>query len=176
MAEASTKKTTSTKSTTAKAASTKTAAPKAATEKKAAPKAKAVEVKVEKQDCLYLQEVASGKLHQLTKQVASWGGEEYVLKGNIAKGKVKFVRGEKLDQNVPAVGDDHGYTLEGKAQELFVVKNALNEKSECENRSFNYINNKSTLEFVGNAKDQVSLYVRVYDNEENNRWVVIYAE
>lgn len=182
---AETKKPVASKQASSKPAAAPKAAPKTTTSKpQAKPVAKTAEKSAPKatkvvEDTLYIEEVSSSTRHQLQKATASWneGQVEYVYKGKLAKGVVRFLTGKNLSTTVPSTsGEDHGYTLEGKAQQLFEVSKALNVQNEWEGRSFNYINEKSTLKFVGDPKAEVSLYVRVYQNESDNRWVVIYAE
>ena len=129
---------------------------------------------------VYLDEVQFGMIHELKKQKQSHSEvEEFVFKGKLHKGEVKFICGDRLKEVSPILeGFNHGYTLEGKAQELFEVRGALDIFSKNENRSFNYTKEGSTLVFVGSDKEEVTLYVTFYENcygEMNNRWAVIYA-
>lgn len=114
--------------------------------------------------------------HAFKKSVSPiYGVDEYVFKGKLVKGAVKFIR--KDGKSVPTNDIyNSGYTLVGKAMQLFAVKNALVECSHTsEDQSYNYGNPKTVLEYVGDDKVH-TLYVRIYDNahgEENDRWVTI---
>ena len=66
----------------------------------------------------------------------------------------------------------YGITLEGFAKDMFKVENA---KTIVDNdRSYNYINDQTTLIYVGKAK-KYTFCIRVYGEEQNSndRWVVI---
>ena len=70
-------------------------------------------------------------------------------------------------------------TLEGNAQRIFQAENALVRHSDSEDRDFVYINDKSSLRFVGDSDKNYEIHIRIYDNcygNNDNRWVVIYAE
>lgn len=130
---------------------------------------------------IYLNEIAYGKLHLLKEDKSPYGDKEYVYKGRIHKGEVKFVTGYDLEKVIPVHGDwDYGYTLEGLARELFVAEKALVRENPIEKRTFVYVNPESKLCFTGDLGKEYNLFVRVFDNDDlgnpNFRWVVIYLE
>ena len=127
-----------------------------------------------------LNEKSFGKVHELCKATSVYGVEEYTYKGKLHQGEVTFVGGEGLKEVYPTLsGTNHGYTLEGLAQKIFHAENALVRHSDSEDRDFVYVNEKSVLKFVGDSHKSYTIKVRFYDNcygNDNNRWVVIYAE
>lgn len=140
---------------------------------------KAVEV-IHTPEGYCLNEKSFGKVHEMKKVTSVFGVDEYTYVGKLHQGEVTFIGGEGLKEVYPVKeGDNHGFTLEGKAQEIFHCENALVRHSDSENRDFVYVNPKSVLKFVGDTKKCYTIKVRFYDNcygEGNNRWVVIYAE
>lgn len=129
---------------------------------------------------IYLDEVAYGEIHKMETQSAEKDTvTEFVYEGNLHHGEVKFITGEKLQNQIPEMeGFNHGYTLEGIANEIFAVENSLDIYSNSEQRTFNYTKKDSKLIFKGDEKKEYSLFVRFYENcygENNNRWAVIYA-
>lgn len=69
-----------------------------------------------------------------------------------------------------------GYTLVGKAKQLFKASKALVAYGEpSDDQEYVYINTNSEVQYVGETGEH-TLYARVYDNasgEKNDRWVVI---
>ncbi|MFA6861235.1 MAG: hypothetical protein WCR56_02500 [Bacilli bacterium] len=131
-------------------------------------------------DGVYFDERGFGEVHLMNENESIFGVKEYVYKGYIHKGRCGFVSGKKLAVKIPCKEEwNHGYTLEGAAQDIFKVDNALCIRNGMEKRTFCYINSKSVFKFVGDPNVQYALYVRFYENcygVENNRWVVIWAE
>lgn len=131
-------------------------------------------------DGCYLDELTYGTIFPMKEQEAKVGGKEYVYSGKIRRGACAFLLGEGLKEKVPDIdGYNHGYTLEGIADEIFDVKDALDIYSSSEHRTFCYTNADSKLIFVGSPDKEYNLYVRFYDkdaNGSNHRWCVIYAE
>ncbi len=130
---------------------------------------------------IYLDEVSYGEIHQMDKKFSNETYvDEYVYEGKLHSGEVKFITGDKLLMQIPSMdGYNHGYTLEGDAQKLFKVENALDVYSSDEMRTFNYTKVDSKLVFIGDQKKTYTIYVRFYDNcygSLNNRWAVIYVE
>ncbi len=128
---------------------------------------------------IYLDEKGFGEIHPLSSHRAVSGEPELVYEGPLHKGKIGLVTGKDLKVNIPSLGYDHGYTLEGKAQEIFVVDNGLDIYSPSEKRTFCYINPSSSLVFIGDPSKKYRIYFRIYENcygNNNNRWVVINAE
>lgn len=130
---------------------------------------------------IYLDEVSFGEIHQMEKKFSNETFvDEYVYEGMLHSGEVKFITGDKLSIQIPSMGGyNHGYTLEGKAQEIFQVESALDVYSSDEMRTFNYTKEDSKLVFIGDQKKKYTLYVRFYDNcygNLNNRWAVIYVK
>ena len=127
-----------------------------------------------------LNEKSFGKVHELKRGTSIFGVEEYVYTGKLHQGEVTFVGGEELRDVYPSKGEsNHGYTLEGNAQKIFKAENALVRHSDEEDRDFVYINDKSSLRFVGDSDKNYEIHIRIYDNcygNNDNRWVVIYAE
>lgn len=160
-------KTTSTKASSTTTVKAKTSAPKTQTAKTVAPKAE-----------LYIVNGAKklDAAHAFKKAVSPiYGVDEFSWKGKLEKGAVKFIR--KDGKSVPTNDIyNSGYTLIGKAMNLFHVKNALVEHSHTsEDQCYNYGNPKTVLEYVGDDKTH-TIYVRIYDNaqgEANDRWVTI---
>lgn len=129
---------------------------------------------------VYLDEVNFGKLHLMEDGVSVYGDKQYAYVGKIHKGEIKFVTGKDTNIVFPLKGDwDYGYTLEGEANNLFKAKNALVSYNGEEDRTFIYINDDSSLEFVGGLDKEYEVYIRIFDRDENGdtnfRWVVIYA-
>lgn len=130
---------------------------------------------------IYLDEVQFGMIHkmELHKQPKT-NVDEFVFKGKLHRGEVRFITGDKLTFSLPVLdGYNHGFTLEGKAKDLFQVKDALDVFSENENRTFNYTKASSKLFYIGNMKEEITLYVTFYENcygDNTNRWAVLYAE
>lgn len=130
-------------------------------------------------ETLYLNEKGYGEIHDLSLERGKDGVKEYVYHGKLHKGNISLVFGKELGYTIPTPGYNHGFTLEGKAQEIFTVDCSLMVYNAMEHRFFCYINPNSELFFKGNTKKDYSIYFRIYDNvngENNNRWVVIYAE
>jgi hypothetical protein len=130
---------------------------------------------------IYIDEVSFGEIHLMEQTFSNEACvDEFVYEGKLHNGEVKFITGEKLATQIPGMnGYNHGYTLEGIAQEIFKVENALDIYSTDEGRTFNYTKTDSKLVFVGDKKKEYVIYVRFYDNcygDENNRWAVIFAE
>ena len=127
-----------------------------------------------------LNEKSFGKVHELKKGTSIFGVDEYVFCGKLHQGEVSFIGGTNLKDVYPSVADNnHGYTLEGNAQKIFKAENALVRHSDSEDRDFVYINEKSSLHFVGDSNKNYEIHVRIYDNcygNDDNRWVVIYAD
>lgn len=133
------------------------------------------------EDGIYLDDVSYGEIHPMKKIFSSEACvDEYVYEGKLHRGEIKFIAGENLAYQIPAMaGYNHGYTLEGLAQKIFKVENALDIYSNDENRIFNYTKEGSSLVFVGDKKKEYVVFVRFYDNcygDVNNRWAVIFAE
>jgi hypothetical protein len=132
-------------------------------------------------EMIYLDELAYGEVHplKLTKAMDSQV-DEYVYCGKLHQGEIKFLAGDKLDCQIPDIdGFNHGYTLEGLANDIFEVQAALDIYSSVEKRTFNYTKNDSKLVFKGDKKKDYAIYIRFYDNcvgNINNRWAVIFAE
>lgn len=132
-------------------------------------------------DGIYLDDVSFGEIH-LMKKIFSTEAEvdEYVYEGKLHEGEIKFLAGEKLSFQLPTMdGYNHGYTLEGDAQKIFKVEDALDVYSNDEDRTFNYTKANSKLVFIGDKKKDYVVFVRFYDNcygDLNNRWAVIFAE
>lgn len=129
---------------------------------------------------VYFDEKAFGKVHLMEVNKSIFGVDEYVYKGKIHKGRCGFLGGLRLSEQAPRPEDrDHGYTLEGLANEIFEVDNALVCHNEGDNRTYCYTNSKSALKFVGDPSKNYELYVRIYENAygiNNYRWVVIWAQ
>ena len=131
-------------------------------------------------DGVYFDEKSFGMIHLMTAQKSIFGIDEYVYKGKIHKGRCCFLTGKNLSKCAPS-GDNwnHGFTLEGIAQEIFTVDKALIAKNAAERRTFCYTNSNSVLKFVGDPKKKYNIFARIYENAYgigNYRWVVIYAE
>lgn len=128
----------------------------------------------------YMIEQGFGLVHKLRKNKSIFGIDEYVYTGRLHKGDLTFATGEELKIIVPRHGKyNYGFTLEGEANEMFKVRNALTSYNKFENRTFSYVNPNSVLEFVGDPFVNYSLYVRIYEDcygVKNSRWVVIYAQ
>lgn len=127
---------------------------------------------------LYLDERSFGNVHLLNEYLDENKEKMYVYRGKLHNGEISLLTGENLKTVVPSFGYDHGWTLEGEANALFVAENALVRYNEFEHRTFCYNNETSKLMFVGNPSKQYELHIHVYDNchgTENNRWVVIWA-
>jgi hypothetical protein len=129
-------------------------------------------------DDLYV--VLNGKKNKFSTQTSPiYGVKEYFFKGTFAKGDaIKFVRAD--DTEVPVHHTPNcGYTLVGKAQRLFAANKALIANGEAgDDQQYVYINDRSTLAYVGDSGDH-TLFVRVYDNLSginNDRWVVVYID
>lgn len=116
--------------------------------------------------------------HVLNLQRSIYDMNEFVYSGRIETGDVQFeiVKVIPVPENkVP----NHGYTLEGIADKIFKVENALRCWHDEQGRSFVYVKEDSKLTFVGDPSVQYNIYVRLFENEfgtENNRWIVIYAD
>lgn len=135
---------------------------------------------IETLDGVYIDDVAFGELHlmKVEKAKASYV-DEFVYEGKLHNGEIKFLGGSTLVQMPSMAGFNHGYTLEGDAQYIFEVENALDVYSSNEKRTFNYTQASSKLKFIGDSSKEYVLYVRFYENcygNLNNRWAVIYAE
>lgn len=133
------------------------------------------------EDGIYLDDVAFGEIFKMELQKAEGSSvDEYVFEGKLHHGEIKFITGEKLLNQIPTMdGFNHGYTLEGDAQKIFHVEEALDIYSTNEQRIFNYTKKGSKLVFNGDLKKEYVIYVRFYDNcygDDNNRWAVIFAE
>lgn len=140
---------------------------------------------VEKADVLnfkegvYLNEKSYGEVHLLDEQFDENNEVEYVFEGKLHKGAVALNTGKTLQITIPSIGYDHGYTLEGAAQEIFKAEKALSVYNPSERRTFVYINPQSKLTFVGDPEKTYKIVFHIYDNchgENNNRWVVVFAE
>ena len=129
---------------------------------------------------VYLLEKGYGLAHRMRKQQSMFGIDEYVYTGRFHKGCIKLVNGRNMSYSLPEKERyNFGFTLEGEADKIFQVRNALCKYNSNERRRFCYTNKKSELYFVGDPFKIYSMYVRIYDNCYgycNNRWVVIYAE
>lgn len=128
---------------------------------------------------VYLDEKGFGELHLLHSHRARNGEPELMFEGKLHKGQVSLVTGAELETEIPTQGYNHGFTLEGFAQDLFVVDNACVSYNAKENRTFCYINPTSKLMFQGNPDKKYRIYFHIYENcvgEANNRWVVVTAE
>lgn len=117
--------------------------------------------------------------HILTMEKSIYEGQnEYSYSGNIENGEVSFgiLKFIRVPENkIP----NYGYTFEGIADKIFKVENALRCWHNEQDRSFVYIKDDSKLTFVGDKNKKYKIYVRLFDNEFNdddNRWIVIYAE
>lgn len=127
----------------------------------------------------YLDEKGFGEIHLLHTHRAKNGEPELMYEGRLHKGQLSLVSGENLEAEIPTQGYDHGYTIEGKAQELFVVDHASVSYNAAEDRTFCYINPTSKLMFQGDPDKNYRIFFHIYENcvgEMNNRWVVITAE
>lgn len=110
-------------------------------------------------------------------QISSiYGTEEYYTTCILKRGTViNFKRYN--DSFVPVREQSNcGYTLVGKAKQLFKANKALVAYGEpSDDQEYVYINNNSEIQYVGETSEH-TIYVRVYDNasgERNDRWVVI---
>jgi hypothetical protein len=128
---------------------------------------------------VYLIETSFGKVHGMKPGVSAYQDKDFEYVGRIHKGEVKFVVGADLSSEIPVRGDyDYGYTLEGPAQRLFTVEDALDKRNADENRTFCYIKPGSRLLFVGDGRKNYHLYVRCFPqgkDERGSRWLVLYA-
>ena len=129
---------------------------------------------------VYLNEVSFGKVHQMDEEISPvFNCIEYIYTGKIHFGEIQFLGGDRLADRYPSVAErDHGYTFEGKANEVFEVVDALSAYNDEEGRTFNYIKPGSRLIFKGAANEEYEVHIRIYDNVtgvNNNRWVVIYV-
>jgi|WetSurMetagenome_2_1015567.scaffolds.fasta_scaffold70352_2 hypothetical protein len=131
-------------------------------------------------DGVFFDEQAFGRVHIMDVNPSIFGVDEYVYSGRIHKGRCGFLCGKKLNQEAPVLTNwDHGFTLEGVAQQIFTVDKALICVNKDENRTFCYVNHYSRLKFIGDPMKEYQLYVRIYENAfgiENYRWVVIWAQ
>lgn len=116
--------------------------------------------------------------HQFKSQVSGiYGVKEYFWKGIIHKGVVKFVHASGKQVPVPA-DSNHGYTLVGKAKNLFAPENALEVLSESGDQAYVYIQPESFIKYVGDENEH-TIYVRIYDNttgKNNDRWLTLSVE
>ncbi len=109
--------------------------------------------------------------------------EEYVWQGEIAQdSKIEFVHGDlrKLPNSLVSNQiSGPGVTFSGgEACDDFKFENALVCPVEGQQLIYNFINEDSTLKYVGKTK-VVTLFIRIYDNntgDNNDRWLVISAE
>lgn len=113
--------------------------------------------------------------HQFKSQISGiYGVQEFIWTGVLEPGPLSFRR--KDGQQVPVPADsNHGFTLVGKAKDLFRVENALVVLSETGDQAYAYIQNDSTLVYVGDDKPH-TLFVRIYDNasgENNDHWLAL---
>lgn len=116
--------------------------------------------------------------HQFKSQVSGiYGVKEYFWKGIIHKGVVKFTHASGKQVPVPA-DSNHGYTLVGKAKNLFAPDNALEVLSESGDQAYVYIQPESFIKYVGDENEH-TIYVRIYDNttgKNNDRWLTLSVE
>lgn len=124
---------------------------------------------------LYL--AMENKRYQFHKTISPvFHNDEYTLDISLKKGEeICFVHknGDKVPRHLP---ENCGYTLQGKAKELFEFKNAL--VTSNGNETYAYVNKDSSLFYKGEDTNQ-KLYLRIYDNCNgyiNDRWVVIFIE
>ncbi len=128
---------------------------------------------------IYLDEKGFGEIHLLHAHRSPNGEPEVMYEGKVHKGELALVTGKNLELQVPTQGFNHGYTIEGFAQQLFLVENACVSYNAKEDRTFAYINPTSKLVFTGNPDKKYKIYFHIYENcigKDNNRWVVINAE
>lgn len=128
---------------------------------------------------VYLDEKGFGEIHLLHSHRSANGEPELMYEGLLHKGQLALVTGANLEKQIPTQGYNHGYTLEGLAQQLFVVDYACVSYNAQEDRTFAYINPTSKLMFQGDPAKKYRVFFHIYENcvgEENNRWVVINAE
>ena len=129
---------------------------------------------------LSLNEVSFGKIHKLSKAVSSTGDETYRYKGRLHQSQIKFYYNGNITKPVPVVGNgDYGYTLEGKARELFTYEDAFVTENKAENKLFIYINDNSKLFYNGSFLENYNFFFKVFKEEHNQsvvRWITITAE
>jgi hypothetical protein len=128
---------------------------------------------------LYLDEKSFGDVHLLNEVIDENGEKMYVYKGALHRGTLTLVTGKTLKVTIPSVGYNCGWTLEGDANEIFTVEDALVCYNPAEHRTFCYNNEHSKLTFTGDTNKEYEMHIHVYDNchgELNNRWVVIWAK
>lgn len=113
--------------------------------------------------------------HQFKSQISGiYGVKEYIWTGVIPQGRIDFKHLDGRPIPVPA-DSNHGYTLVGKAKDLFEAENALVVLSESGDQAYVYIQPESHIKYVGDDKVH-TLYVRIYDNdngENNDRWLTL---
>lgn len=110
-----------------------------------------------------------------SQQSKVYSGIEYVFKGRLEKGQqISFVHFD--GRRIPVrSGNNCGYTLVGKAKDVLQVKSALVCYDSQEDQEYVYVNQSSSLFYIGETSDR-TIYVRVFDNftgNNNDRWLVI---
>lgn len=113
--------------------------------------------------------------YQFKSQISGiYGVKEYFWTGVVPQGKISFKH--KNNNVVPVPSEtNHGYTLVGKAKDLFSAENALVVLSESGDQAYVYIQAESHIKYVGDNKVH-TLYIRIYDNgngEDNDRWLTL---
>jgi len=113
--------------------------------------------------------------YQFISQISGiYGVKEYVWTGVIPQGRIDFKHRDGRFVPVPS-DTNHGYTLVGKAKDLFSAENALVVLSESGDQAYVYIQSESHIRYIGDNKVH-TLYVRIYDNgngENNDRWLTL---
>lgn len=127
---------------------------------------------------MYVIQKNGGTIYPLVERKTSFGWTEYTIANGLDQNKeyeFVWVGGkDKGEKTLPSLAvPNHGYTLEGKADSFFKVENALRVWDEKAQRSYNYVNEKSSLRYVASSSAMQSMYVRFYDD---GRWCVIYAK
>lgn len=109
---------------------------------------------------------------------ASLYENDYVFTGVIENGKVVFVIHDDRDYKIPnRFHTNYGYVLIGEARDIFHVVNPKNVEIRDEKRTTYYIDEKSSLEYVGGDKYSYTIHVRLNKRErgQNNALLTITA-